>query len=1018
MINPWKFFLSKDSNSLPIDFFIGDKQLNKLKAFCKNATLEIDYHNSQPVARLAPSVVTRGEVQLFNIDIPRFSVRVYLSDDRGFINLRRMAEVITRLKGEKWLKTQAKTKEAYREPGLVHTYYSIDEPLPSLQDLFKRFERRGRHNIIADCLLTAPPSLLKSHTFVTADLGWAYGEGRRWNAIPYVSAISGFSGGACAQACAFMVAALLQDYPPASRNNAGIHGLAEITAMTTPPEYDLVMKGLYPAVLAEYFVRAGRSVFSYREYPTPDSLSIIAVHVRSGFAPILYVKKMDNPPTKDKFNHVVVAVGVSNRMPPLLVVNDPAEPPFQNWNLQTYEHECLAPALRPATLCVLPNKVKCPLTEARSYFFKTPIEIGYSIVRGVRELADIMERSQSRNPDHHPIIGSRLSDFSLIQILLKDAAGTFVDFPIALSDELTDEDAGQLKHDWERCDDLQALASRWCWVQKSRDRQGMFVRVNIWDAEAFPPAHDSRLSPTECKAYLLLSIERDKKSKGNRWRVSTDFNSTPVRIPRSDAAYTRPDREDEPHTNSGSSRPVRQVIGKVPTSANSSHSNEPSSQSNLSKSLITSFSATDLSLALDKDWPQDIDYAELYAFMHCDLQLFGDTLSFDNPPENLPSISERLASMYVGPRDRLLAGNGDLPSEGAPAEDEILGKLFRQEALAKTITKLTKNAGVIIRSVATYMPQLYSENVHRALEARQALCTIAQLRQRLNDNDVHKHDIRTIEMSAGSRVRGLSPWMSNEKRSDFFRQQQNVNPGTPVDISRYLTLFTSLRTQEQSLDVLIGRLKSLCKTMRLILKKGDIEDLGFSLALEIEPGPLFVLNSRDAVKAAAQRIANAKELSGVVGINVDIAHCILAGLTPEDIFDRDVVENRICHFHISDHGLGHFGDAPIGDCGFGEWCRDRLGRLKLLREWVRKASEFTEKRGPDSGRPPFSGVISVELEAARDTYQVQRSVDGLGELLLQRQVTDGVLYSFLESAPWFSKMKSLFRRMFGSRQSE
>jgi sugar phosphate isomerase/epimerase len=271
------------------------------------------------------------------------------------------------------------------------------------------------------------------------------------------------------------------------------------------------------------------------------------------------------------------------------------------------------------------------------------------------------------------------------------------------------------------------------------------------------------------------------------------------------------------------------------------------------------------------------------------------------------------------------------------------------------------------------MPQLYSENPLKAAQARDALCTLAQMREKLKD----AHDIRVIEISAGSRVRGLVPRMSARQLRDVSRGYHDNRKA--AKIHKNLTFFTSRRTEAESIRVLIRRLKRVVRHMKRAL---GVEDLDFALALEIEPGPLFVLNSIHSVRRVADRIRSEKDLNQVVGFNIDIAHCILAGIQPLDIFDRGIVEDRVCHFHISDHGIGHFGDAPLGDCGFGRWVLSRTDRLGVFTDWLDHANAFAQRvREKAQRRPRFSEVISVELEAVRFPHQIEDSVQTLSELL-------------------------------------
>src|SRR5688572_14844325 len=56
-----------------------------------------------PAMRIAPSIVTRSEGSLFNLDLPRFAVRMYLnSAHTSFANLRRMNELHKRVQSIDW----------------------------------------------------------------------------------------------------------------------------------------------------------------------------------------------------------------------------------------------------------------------------------------------------------------------------------------------------------------------------------------------------------------------------------------------------------------------------------------------------------------------------------------------------------------------------------------------------------------------------------------------------------------------------------------------------------------------------------------------------------------------------------------------------------------------------------------------------------------------------------------------------------------------------------------------------
>jgi sugar phosphate isomerase/epimerase len=335
--------------------------------------------------------------------------------------------------------------------------------------------------------------------------------------------------------------------------------------------------------------------------------------------------------------------------------------------------------------------------------------------------------------------------------------------------------------------------------------------------------------------------------------------------------------------------------------------------------------------------------ADLYAFMHCDDYLFGGPVNYS--PGTRPSVAELLAKFYR------------LPPH---LQDK------RISDLANRLAAVAKNVPVAINAMATHMPQLYSVNKNRANEAFDAFCFLARLREKLPKG----HDIRTIEISAGSLVKGILP-----------RRTEANEPA--------IKLLAWRRSRPDAYRLLIKRITRLCHRI-----DASCRDTNFSLALELEPGPLFVLHDMDSLVDVAQRIENSTSaaLKRRVGFNIDIAHCILAGIDPDALFANNSIADRICHFHISDHGIGHFGDAPLGDCGFGRWSLTPDDRLALLRPWIRHAVQYAQKRPTDGSgdAPRFSGLISLELEAAQSPEMVERSASILDQLLTEAGNDDGL----------------------------
>src|SRR5262249_1440724 len=121
---------------------------------------------------------------------------------------------------------------------------------------------------IADCLLAPTENLCNAFEIVTSKLGWVYGEHAALKGVPFVRPLSQFGGTACAQACAFMTMASLtgrEDDPVGdSPLCAGVHGLAEITAIITGEnEAFLRLAGVRGESLLRYFTEIGRSAFQF-----------------------------------------------------------------------------------------------------------------------------------------------------------------------------------------------------------------------------------------------------------------------------------------------------------------------------------------------------------------------------------------------------------------------------------------------------------------------------------------------------------------------------------------------------------------------------------------------------------------------------------------------------------------------------------------------------------------------------------------------------------------------------------
>jgi len=921
---------------------VGDERYKEFVTFCNLMQIQPPRHrDGRYIARFAPSVAIRGELQLFNLDIPRFGVRVYLDHRGTFVNLRRMDEATKRLRKEHWLNEKGPFR-VYRYPGydvLAHRFSSKPPPGEKEPRLHEFFIKKGTQGVIADCLLE-PQSFqfnLNRYDFVTADLGEPYGEGQAFRAVSYVSALSGFSGGECSQCCAFMVNALLHDFgppPPCQPHRTGIHGLAEITALTTPEKYPLYLKGLRSIVLVEYFSRIGRAVFRHSFGNLPGSplldhdqrarraWAAAFVYVRSGFAPMIPgLSGQEDRIMTDQPNHMVVAVGASRNtmddQPGDLVVNDPSELPLNVWNLTAFSsfirpEDQAEPASRKESVewypiqCALPSEIRLPLTFARytrpSHDKPDNFPIQSWEVPGVAEFADFFHRSTPFKDAARP---PRLTDFQLDRIAIQNPSpGTRdVTFSDRLHNFLNDKN---LMEAIERSGFLKRCPGQWVWIHLLRSPAGTLVGCNFWNASKPPPPFDTHGAFIfSYRPFLLHSFSRLERT----------WTSSPGIVP-----STSPEKSAK-----SSHKPPRGNVSRKPV--------------NLHPSLITSASAMEIRRLMNgSNWPRNVKFAELYAFMHCDCDLFPRAEIGEY------SIAEYLHSIREDPE--------------------------KIAALARTVGEYASAPGVTIRSIATYMPQLYSESTPQWQQARDALAAIARFAISLPA----PHKIRTIEIAGGSLIRGLVPIVNPRWESAVSIRSD------PRDVRNSPDL-RMLAFRHQRPDAY----RHLCD--RLLVFHQHLIDLGiipgFSLALEMEPGPLFILNSLPAARKIALLLDNNSKyesISKFVGFNIDIAHFALAGHSPDELF-RDPhnrpVYDRIASFHISDHGLGHFADAPLGRCNFGRHSADKR---EILREWVRAAVDYAGKV-PDNRKLAFSSIMSIELEAARSIDLIHESCSTLISLL-------------------------------------
>ena len=374
-------------------------------------------------------------------------------------------------------------------------------------------------------------------------------------------------------------------------------------------------------------------------------------------------------------------------------------------------------------------------------------------------------------------------------------------------------------------------------------------------------------------------------------------------------------------------------------------------------SLISSFSVNGLRKAIEF-WPTSVcQNCDLYAFMWQDLLDFfpvrssstGDGILFGQRVHRLTAV-QAMALAFEEHQENIVQGKNSPIQEIA----------FR---LADAFSKKE----ITIRAIASYIPELTSRSVlcdhdepvypERTLGVN-ALRFLTILAGYLQG---HKHPVSTIEFVAGSRFSGLG-------------RGKSIETNEPVIVAPLVRPLASLDDGEIS-----GLNSPLVKL--LLTLAGDIahdaDDKKVRLALELEPGPLNLVNHRnDLVRIAnfldhppfsdPARRQTLTALTNVFGFNADLAHFELAHMSsPSDV--PPSVFKMIRHCHVSEHSLAAFADLPVS--------KRRHGGI---RAWISKLSESVDSNSSDY---TFDGFCSVEMEAAPSSLAVEKSVRILQSLI-------------------------------------
>lgn len=245
----------------------------------------------------------------------------------------------------------------------------------------------------------------------------------------------------------------------------------------------------------------------------------------------------------------------------------------------------------------------------------------------------------------------------------------------------------------------------------------------------------------------------------------------------------------------------------------------------------------------------------------------------------------------------------------------------RKDKIAQSIAQQMRGREGKIVALASYIPEIVSHRISQREKAVAALLFLIGLASRLRSPKV-------IEFVGGSRIDGIWQGVASESSPN----DRSVHVATVL--SDEVAFFNLM----ESLDKVVDQ-----------ARKQNIR-----LALELEPGPLFVVRDLKTVRSFCEHLANPR-FDGIVGLNLDIAHWHLAGITPDEIDDD--IGKRIFHAHISDHSIGHFGDVSVG-----------VNNGIPFQKWIDVLKRVAVKH------TAFSGYVSVELEACKHAEMLEYEV--------------------------------------------
>ena len=915
--------------------------------------------------RYAPSIVTRNEAELFGISSPRFAIRG--SESCGIFNLRRL-DNLEKAVGEKWSERLASKPipQILREPNYPET--------PA--------QKFTTNRCIADALIIAGVAELQSDGFrvLTTNLGIPYGEGLPLTGVPYVEHIT-LGGGLCAQASCLMCTLLLHDF------SLGVHGAAEITALTKISDTDsdnqsseveeFALSGMKPIEIVSYFrsssVRMASSIEladeGYFNEATPRfTMEGLFAYVRSGLPVIIPVDagRMEAPilkPNKIPYAEPVSGT-VRNRSHAIVAVAakrlKKTEGADQN-SLADLEFAVNDP-LRCPLLLANGNQ----LVESRAYYFDNDA------------VEEAVPPDRNSGSQQSPVRTLKLAPFQFISVrpaevrfpLLSVESIESTEASKAGQESSSQETSGPRVPNKRRLGGLFSMAYRLLTKTVLTERLGIplltraeadqilpgVVRLAVLSSESL----SEKLSAFAIES--LVDLPEGHRALIENWSFQCGLRQQWVwiqwivcgsgeellliwnaEVPEDiTAAIDRPD-----------SRFVLAAFSRkgLRDQWNNSWTASPVPPKCSDDSNPQRHDATDLEIP---EWTE----GPLLAPDRCLLKpavisSFGIP-TFQNVVSNWPMNADQspiACELYafMKPTDGSSWTGAGMPgATWRSATEEMAGIVDDPHAFAKVIQEFQENLKangqtIPVVALASFFPEVTCpQDDDRWKMAKKAIRFMLKLGDHFAGLNADKPKI-VIEMVAGSRIDGL--WPGKDLREP--------------DIHFYANRMTKAEGIRRLLDCIQQALRESIPSP---------EQSRVAIALELEPGPLYLLNSFKAMQSIQKEIERRQDpfLDQLVGYNLDIAHWKMAGINPAWLLDpaHSSIARRIFHGHLSGHhSRAHLGDTPlVPKIGYGV-------RQSTV-EWIRLLGKL-------SGRQIFSNPLHVSLE-----YEAAKNVDFLRQSVL------------------------------------